>query len=292
MIRSMTGFGSAEVVEGGASVKVEVHSVNGRFLDLKVKLPKCFFEYEGELRKIAQNYVDRGRVNVNMSISLSSARATAVRLDYELAARYMSLAGELARIHGLEHQMDARTLLSLPDILSWEEDPVSGESHWDMARKAANAAFEAHRAMREKEGDAIGKDVRERLNAVGAHLDEIGCRAPEIVQANTARLRKKIESLVGSDTFDEVRFAMEVALYADRLDITEECVRFRSHNALFAQELDDKKTSGRKLSFLLQEMNRETNTIGSKVMDAEVAGIVVRIKEELEKMREQTENME
>ncbi|MHB9030033.1 MAG: YicC/YloC family endoribonuclease [Candidatus Latescibacterota bacterium] len=293
MIRSMTGFGSAEVIEGGTSVKVEIHSVNGRFLDLKVKLPKYFYEYEGELRKIAQEHIDRGRVNVNMTVNMSSARAAAVRLDYDLAARYMELTNELAHRHSLECRMDARTLISLPDILAWDdEDTASAESQWEMARRAAVAAFEAHRAMREKEGEAIGHDVRHRLDNINLHLAEIEKRAPEVVRTNTARLRKKIESLIGSDTFDEVRFAMEVALYADRLDITEEIVRFRSHNKLFAQELLQPKTSGRKLSFLLQEMNRETNTIGSKVMDAEVAGVVVLIKEELEKMREQTENME
>jgi uncharacterized protein (TIGR00255 family) len=134
--------------------------------------------------------------------------------------------------------------------------------------------------------------VEARLGTIGAHIDEIESRAPEIVKANTARLRKKIESLVGSDTFDEVRFATEVAMYADRVDVTEECVRFRSHNALFLREIGQKKTSGRKLSFLLQEMNREANTIGSKIMDAGIAGIVVLVKEDLEKMREQAENME
>lgn len=293
MIRSMTGFGSAEVIEDGTSVKVEVHSVNGRFLDLKVKLPKCFYEYEGELRKIAQEYIERGRVTVNMTMNMSSERAAAVRLDYDLAARYMELTNELARRHNIECSMDARTLISLPDMLAWDdEDTASAESQWEMARRAAIAAFEAHQAMRGKEGQAIGRDVRQRLDNINLHLAEIEKRAPEIIRTNTTRLRKKIEGLIGTDTFDEVRFAMEVALYADRLDITEEIVRFRSHNKLFAQEILQTKTSGRKLSFLLQEMNRETNTIGSKVMDAEVAGIVVQVKEELEKMREQTENME
>ncbi len=288
----MTGFGSAEAVENGTSVKVEVQSVNGRFLDLKVKLPKCFYEYEGEIRKIAQDYIERGRVHVNVTMTVAGERASAVKLDYDLAERYVKLARELADRHGIENSMDARTLLSLPDILSWEEEGQSVETQWEMGKKAAIAAFESHRAMREKEGAAIGQDVRNRLETINRHIDTIATRAPEVIKANTARLRKRIENLLGSDTLDEVRFAMEVALYADRLDITEECVRFRSHNALFAQEISQKKTSGRKLSFLLQEMNREANTIGSKVMDADIAGVVVLIKEELEKMREQTENME
>lgn len=294
LIRSMTGFGSAEAAAGDTGVKVEVQSVNGRFLDLKVKLPRCVAEFEGEVRKIAQESIERGRVNVSVTLTSGSARASAVTLDFDLAARYMELTRELCARTGLENTLDARALLSLPDVLSRgeEEDVTSAEEKWGIAREAVAAAFAAHQSMREKEGAAIGRDVSGRLDAITLRLGEIEKRAPEVIQANTTRLRRRIESLIGSDTLDEVRFAMEVALYADRLDITEECVRFRSHINLFSQEIAGKKTSGRKLSFLLQEMNRETNTIGSKIMDAAVAGIVVLIKEDLEKMREQTENME
>lgn len=288
----MTGFGSAEAADNGTTVKVEVSSVNGRFLDLKVKLPRYLNEYENELKKIAQEYIERGRVTVTVNMTVASEKAAAVRVDAELTARYVEMARELADRHGIVNGMDARTLLSLPDILVWDEDPIDGGSRWEIARKAVAAAFDAHRVMREQEGEAIGRDVNARLAAISRHIEDIERRAPEIVAVNTARLRKKIESLVGSETFDEMRFATEVALYADRIDITEECVRFRSHNALFLRELGQAKTSGRKLSFLLQEMNREANTIGSKIMDAGVAGTVVLIKEELEKIREQTENME
>ena len=288
----MTGFGSAEAAENGMSVKVEVASVNGRFLDLKVKLPRYLNEYENELKKIAQEYIERGRVTVTVNMTVASEKASSVRVDTELAARYVKMARELADRHGIENGMNARTLLTLPDIFVWDEGALDGGSLWEITRRAAVAALDAHRAMREREGEAISRDVSARLETIGRRLDEIERRAPEIVSANTARLRKKIESLVGNGAFDEVRFAMEVALYADRIDITEECVRFRSHNALFLRELGQEKTSGRKLSFLLQEMNREANTIGSKIMDAGIAGIGVLIKEDLEKMREQTENME
>jgi uncharacterized protein (TIGR00255 family) len=288
----MTGFGSAKAAENGTSVKVEVSSVNGRFLDLKVKLPRYLNEYENELKKIAQEYIERGRVTVTVNMTVASDKASSVRVDTELAARYVKMARELADRHGIENGMDARTLLTLPDIFVWDEDALGGGFLWEITLRAAVAALDAHRAMREREGEAISRDVSARLETIGRRLDEIERRAPEIVSANTARLRKKIESLVGNGAFDEVRFAMEVALYADRIDITEECVRFRSHNALFLRELGQEKTSGRKLSFLLQEMNREANTIGSKIMDAGIAGIGVLIKEDLEKMREQTENME
>jgi uncharacterized protein (TIGR00255 family) len=288
----MTGFGSAEAVENGTSVKVEVHSVNGRFLDLKMKLPRSFAEYEGEFRKIAQDFIERGRVHVTVSLNMAGIRASGVRVDYPLAERYVKLAEELAGIHGIENRMDARTLLTLPEILTWEEDDISGESQWELAKKATLAAFESHRSMRESEGAVIGRDIRNRLDAIYHHIQEIEKSAPVIVESNIARFRKRVESLVGSDTFDEIRFKMEVALYADRVDITEECVRFKSHHDQFLKELAQKKSSGKKLSFLLQELNREANTIGSKVMDAGIAGIVVSVKEDLEKMREQCENME
>ena len=273
----MTGFGSAEAAENGTSVKVEVSSVNGRFFDLKVKLPRYLNEYENELKKIAQDYIERGRVTVTVNMTVASEKASSVRVDTELAARYMKMARELADRHGIANGMDARTLLTLPDIFVFDEDSLDGGSLWEITRRAAVAALDAHRAMREREGETISRDVSARLEAIDRRLDEIERRAPEIVSANTARLRKKIESLVGNGAFDEVRFAMEVALYADRIDITEECVRFRSHTALFLRELGQEKTSGRKLSFLLQEMNREANTIGSKIMDAGIAGIVVLI---------------
>jgi uncharacterized protein (TIGR00255 family) len=292
LIRSMTGFGSAEAVENGTSVKVEVHSVNGRFLDLKMKLPKSVSEYEGELRKIAQEYIERGRVHVTVSLNMAGLRASSVRIDYELAEKYVKLAEEFGNLYGIESKMDARTILTLPEILSWDEERLGVESQWELTKKAAVAAFESHRAMRENEGAVIGRDVSNRLEKVYSLILEIENSIPRIIEANTFRFRKKIESLIGSDTLDTMRFNMEVALYADRVDITEECVRFKSHHDLFVRELSQKKSSGKKLSFLLQELNRETNTMGSKIMDAEVAGIVVSIKEDLEKMREQVENME
>ena len=138
----------------------------------------------------------------------------------------------------------------------------------------------------------IEKDIRERLARITGYVEEIGKHTPEAVEANTLRLRKKIESLLPKDAFDETRFSMEVALYADRIDITEECVRLKSHIEQFSHEIEKDRTSGRKLSFLLQEMNRESNTIGSKVMDASISQTVVSIKEELEKIREHTENIE
>ncbi len=292
MIRSMTGFGKGEFTDNGTSVVVEVFSVNGRFFDLKTRMPKSLNEYEGELRKIVQKYIERGRVTVSIFIDRPGMKAEEMEIDYELADRYLHLAEEISAKHGIENNIDSRTLLSLPEVICWGENGFDSENIREMVQKSLLSALEAHRNMREKEGAVIGDDMSKRLKVICGHIEKIDRLAPEAVEANTVRLRKKIESLIGRDALDETRFAMEVALYADRADITEESVRLRSHCDQFAKELSGKKTSGRKLSFLLQEMNREANTIGSKIMDAAISQTVVRIKEELEKMREQAENME
>jgi len=292
MIRSMTGFSRAECNENGTKVTVEVQSVNGRFLDLKMKLPKYFNEFESELRKIAHKYIERGRVFLIVHIDQPEAYINNLNVDFGLAEKYVQLAEEMASRYNIDNRIDARTLLSMPDILKYEEKKSYTEKNWVIVKKAVFSAFETHKTMREKEGVAIGIDVLKRLNIVKDCIGNIEKMAPGTIESNASRLRKKIEKLIEVDKIDESRFAMEVTIYADRLDITEECVRFKSHCDIFASEIEAKKTSGKKLSFLLQEMNREANTITSKSMDANISQLVVQIKEELEKMREQVENME
>ena len=292
MIRSMTGFGRTAYTENDISVTAEVYSVNGRFFDVKVKIPKSLYKYEGELRKIAQSYIERGRVTISVSFVQPSTGAEKMVVNFDLAGRYIQLAQEISSQYKIDNTIDVRTLLSLPEIICWNENDSDIESLWEIAKKAVVVALKNHRDMKDKEGLTIEKDIRERLASITGYVEEIGKRAPEAVEANTLRLRKKIESLLPKDAFDETRFSMEVALYADRIDITEECVRLKSHIEQFSHEIEKDRTSGRKLSFLLQEMNRESNTIGSKVMDASISHTVVSIKEELEKIREHTENIE
>lgn len=282
----------AEYIENGTKVTVEVHSVNGRFLDLKMKLPRYLNEFEGDLREIAHKYIGRGRVFLTVHIDKPDAHINNLNVDFDLAGKYVQLAEEMASRYGIDNRMDARALLSMPDIVRCEEDNSDIEKNWEMAKKAIVSAFETNKTMREKEGAALGSDVLKRLNIVKGYIEDIEKMVPGVVENNTARLRGKIKKLIEVDKIDESRFAMEVAIYADRVDITEECVRFKSHCDLFANEIEGKKTSGKKLSFLLQEMNREANTITSKSMDANISQLAMQIKEELEKMREQGENIE
>jgi len=292
LIRSMTGFGKSEHTENGTCVTVEISSVNSRFFDLRVKMPKSLNECEAELRKIVQNYIERGRVSLGIFVDRPGMKAEGMDVDIDLADHYVRLAEEISTRYGIDNNIDVRTLLSLPEIITWEENNFDTQTTWDMVRTAVVSALEIHMEMREREGAVMGNDISNRLDAITGYIGEIKRLAPEAKEANTARLRGKIESMIGRESLDENRFAMEVALYADRVDFTEESVRLQSHCEQFVKEISSEKASGKKLTFLLQEMNREVNTIASKAMDAVISQHVVCIKEELEKMREQAENIE
>ncbi len=288
----MTGFGKAELNENGTTVTVEIHSVNGRYLDMKLKLPRQLYEYESDLRKIGQKYIKRGRVSLTVYVDKAGSRIENMAVDYDLAERYMALSEEMADRFGIKSGLDSRAVMLLPNVMNFDEPSGVDDDIWNIVRKGADAAFSSHRKMREQEGESIGADVSGRLTVIRGFIEQIKTMAPAVVEQNTIRLREKIQTLLDTTDLDENRFAMEVALYANRVDITEECVRFTSHCDLFEKETSSNNTSGKKLSFLLQELNREANTITSKVQDADISHIVVQIKEELEKMREQVENME
>ena len=292
VVLSMTGFGRGERSDNGTTVTVEVHSVNGRYCDVRTRLPRELMDYEGAVRGIAQEYIARGKVNVTVNVDRGNTRVRNMRADAELAARYYDISREIAEKCGIENTMSVSSLMSMPDVIVNDESVDDAESLWERIEGAARDALDSHHAMRSQEGEKLAADLLERLDAISTLIGEIEKIVPDVIQANRDRFRKRLETLLNADEFDEMRFTMEAAVLSDRLDVTEECVRFRSHNEQFADELGSDKASGRKLVFLLQEMNREANTIGSKIMDASTAQTVVRIKEELEKMREQAENME
>ena len=274
-------------------VSAEVHSVNSRFLDLKLKLPPILNEYESDIRKLVQDAIDRGRVSVTVHVDEPSSRAGSLTVNYDIAGAYITAARELEDRFGITDGLDTRSVMSLPDVVTFRENHGGHEHIRDLTGRVVADALAAHAAMREREGSVIGEDVKNRLAAVRGHIAAIETRSPETVIANTERLREKIGKLIDADRVDENRIATELALYADRIDITEECVRYNAHCDAFEKEIGGKaKTSGKKLSFLLQEMNREANTIASKANDAEISQLAVLIKEEQEKMREQVENME
>jgi uncharacterized protein (TIGR00255 family) len=292
MIRSMTGFGKAEYNDAGIILSAEVHSINSRYLDLKLKFPNALNQYEPDIRKQIQSAFSRGRVTVTIYLDEPAGRLNNLRVNFELAERYFQLSKEMSERYGIPDGLDTRSIMSLPDVVSSAEEKGSTDRVWDLCRDILQKAIDANTVSRETEGRNIGADVGARLGKVRNSMEEIRRRATELAVQNAVRLREKIGKLIDVDKIDEQRLAMEAALYADRIDITEECVRHASHCDEFEKELKSRMGSGKKLSFLLQEMHREANTIASKANDAGISQLIVLIKEEQEKMREQVENME
>lgn len=296
MIRSMTGYGSAAFEVEGAGFEVEVRSVNHRHLDVKARLPRGLASFETELRAQVAERLARGKVDLTVRATPGAALADAVELDLEVAARYLEAARRLREEHGVGGELDVQALLSLPGVARVVERELGEESARAALRAALAAALDGLVAMRDAEGAALDRDLRARLERLEALTREIESRAGEVQRAVRDRLRKRAEQLRDeTGLLDEARLHQELVFAADRLDVTEECVRLRSHVAQFRSVLDaagPREPAGRRLDFLLQEMGREANTIGSKSADAPVAHRVVELKTELERIREQVQNVE
>jgi uncharacterized protein (TIGR00255 family) len=290
----MTGFGRAEFELAGAAFQVEVRSVNHRHLDLQVRLPRSLLRYEPELRRRLQRRFARGKVEVTVS-GRTGAPLESLRVDAEVAARYVAAASELAARHGLAGALDAGRLLSLPGVARLAEPELPEAELAAALAAAAERAADGALAMRREEGGALARELSARLDRVDALVAQVEERAGTVQAAARERLRKRAEQLAAElGQRDDARLAQELVWTADRLDVTEELVRLRSHAAQFRGALSDPGAEGvgRRLEFLLQEMLREVNTVGSKAGDAPVAHLVVDLKTELERAREQVLNVE
>ncbi len=289
---SMTGYGRGVCKLGDLEVTAEIRSVNNRFLDVVVKLPKTLSDYEQKIRELVGQHLSRGRVNLWLSITSGDDRYQSLNLNKGLAAAYVRLAKSLRDELNIKGELEISQLLSFPDIIVADADEAATEETWKCAQEAINQALEQLSDMRLQEGKALQQDFVNRIN----HLEELITRIEEIAanspQEELDKLRNRVARLIKDEQVDENRLELELALIADRLDVTEECVRFHSHNQLFLDVLDSEKASGRKLNFLLQEMNREANTIGSKAASSDISHLVVEIKEEVERIREQVQNVE
>jgi len=296
MIRSMTGFGRAEFEVEGVGFAVEVRSVNHRHLDVSIRLPRVVSRAEVELRKRVPARYARGKVDVSVSLAPGSTLRAEPEIDREVAERYLVFAEELARDQGLSGDLPVATLLSLPGVARLVEHDLDPDFAADALREATDRALEAADQMRAAEGANLDRDLRARLARVDTLTEEIRGRAGQVVAAARERLRRRASQLreeVGA--LDEARLHQEVVIAADRLDVTEELVRLGSHTAQFRDVLDSAAAGtpvGRRLDFLLQELLREANTVGSKAGDAAVAHRVVDLKTELERIREQVQNVE
>jgi uncharacterized protein (TIGR00255 family) len=285
----MTGFGSAEGQVGGALVAVEVRSVNHRFFNPSIKLPSEFARWEGEVREVLRRGVTRGHVTLVARVAREPGDG---RIDEARFAAYVRQLRDLQQRYGLDATLDVGTILRLPAVLSSPEETESGNAAELVA--VVNRAVESLDAMRVAEGARLRTYVEERLREVESAVDRIAARAPQRLVEQRDRLREAVRELAEGVKLDDQRVAQEVAILADRLDVSEEISRFRSHLEAFRSTLrsDGPEGVGKRLGFLLQELLREANTTGSKANDAAILQDVLAIKEELERIREQVENLE
>jgi uncharacterized protein (TIGR00255 family) len=291
MISSMTGFGSAEGLVGGARASVEVRTVNHRFFSPNLKLPSIFARWEGEIREVLRQKIARGHVTLTARLDRDETSLPAI--DENRLAGYVTTLTELKKKHKLAGEIDVATLLRLPDVISSPIEEMDAEAGAALVQIVSMAADNLA-AMRKGEGAQLAGFLVDRVNVVEERLARAEARAPVRLKEHHARVKKTIEELIGKAAVDPQRLALEIALLADKLDIAEELDRFRSHLSAFRDTVRSQtgEPVGKRLGFILQEMLREANTIGSKANDAPILGDVIAIKEELERIREQVENLE
>ena len=287
----MTGFGAAEGQVGGAQLAVEVRSVNHRFFNPSIKLPSEFARFEGDVRESLRRSVTRGHVTLFARISREQ---TAGRIDEARFAAYVQQLRDLQQRYGLEPALDVGTILRLPDVLGSPENGAEPAGDAAELVEIVSRAVAAMDAMRVAEGARLCEYIEERLQLVADAVERIAARAPQRLVEQRDRLRQAVQELAGGVAVDEQRIAQEIAILADRLDVSEEIARFRSHLEAFRATLRSAPADGvgKRLGFLLQELLREANTTGSKANDAVILQDVLAIKEELERIREQVENLE
>ncbi len=293
MIRSMTGFGAAEGTVGGATIGVELRTVNHRFFNPNLKLPARFARFEGDVREALRKRIARGHVACTIRIA-RDAEAPGAHIDEARFAAYVARLRDLQARHGLGGHVELDTVLRLPNVVVMEAADEDEAGSVEELLAVVEAALDALTRMRTDEGARLAQVLAERLDAMAQAMARVAARAPERLVAQRDRLRASVQELAGGVAVSEERLAQEIAILADRLDVHEELDRFTSHLQAFRQELArrDGEPVGKRLGFLVQELLREANTTGSKANDAAIAREVIAVKEELERIREQVENLE
>ena len=292
MIKSMTGFGNAKGACEKLEVSVELKSVNNRYLDCSVKLPRVFSAIEEPLKAIIQKHISRGKVDVYITIDTSESEDVEIKVNRNLASAYVSALKSMAEENGLSCDINVTDLTRFPDILQAVKRETDPEKFLDDIGAILKEALSGFDDMRRREGDRLKQDILERLAVIGELTDIIEEISPRSVAEYRKKLEVRMSELLQTADIDEERILMEAAIFADRVAINEETVRLRSHIAQLSELLDSKEPVGRKIDFLVQELNREANTIGSKGNDAEMSRKIVELKAEIEKIREQAQNIE
>ena len=292
LLKSMTGYGRGEAANADYRLIIEIKAVNHRFLELSVRLPKQLNPLEDTVKKAIQGRLNRGKVDVFISLEEAESKQNALKVDTDLAIVYHKALVQVADCCQISPTVDARTVALFPGVVSLEKEEADLEALLPVLEDALNQALAALLAMREAEGASLQADLLSRNRNIAALVDAVRTAAPDVVATYAKKLRQRMEELLGEVVLDEARLANEVAFFADKSDISEELARMESHLRQFEGALGAGESIGRKLEFILQEMNREINTIGSKANDLFLSQQVIEAKSELEKMREQVQNVE
>lgn len=292
MIKSMTGFGRCEVAEGERKYTVEIKSVNHRYLDVNIKMPKKLNFFESSIRNELKNYVQRGKIDMFITYEDFSESNICIKYNKDIAAEYLAYLKSMAEEFGLDNDIRVSSLSRYPEVFSMEEQTVDEEEIWNGLVKAVRGAAQGFADTRIKEGENLSKDLISKLDGMLEHVAFIEERSPQIMEEYKKKLYEKVQDFLTDVSYDESRLMTEVTIYADKVCVDEEIVRLRSHIETMKQALTDGGSIGRKLDFIAQEMNREANTILSKANDLAISNRGIELKTEIEKVREQIQNIE
>ncbi len=294
MIKSMTGFGRCRTVLHGREISVEIKSVNHRFFEFSCRTPKGYGFLDDKLKALVNSRVSRGKIDMFVTVGTAEDTPAEVKINHSLVSGYINAMKEISETYGIENDVTVTAISRFPDVYTVSKAPENEEEITADVLEAANTAIDGFIAMREAEGEKMKADILGRAEVILATVDEIDERSPQTVKEYEERLLDRINRTLQdyNINIDEQRVLTEVAVFADKVAVAEETVRLRSHFAQLSKIMKSQTPIGREIDFIIQEMNREANTIGSKVQDAEIAHKVVKIKSEIEKMREQIQNIE
>lgn len=292
MIKSMTGYGSAKGIVDGLEISVELKSVNNRYLDTSVRLPRSFLFAEEMIKSRVQSHISRGKVDVFVSVDASQAGDMVVRINEGLLRGYLDALNAISREYDLPQDLTAVSVSRFPDVLTVEKKELNAEEISAGVSEIVEQALRDFDAMRLREGEKLRDDVLGRLAVIRSLVETVEEKAPQTVAEYRRRLEQKMAEVLGTAGIDESRILAEAAIFADHIAVDEETVRLRSHMAQLETMIRGDSPTGRKIDFLIQEFNREANTIGSKCQNSQIAHVVVDLKSEIEKIREQIQNIE
>lgn len=288
----MTGFGRSEKIAGGRDIAVEIRSVNHRYFDYSSRISRGYGFLDTKLKAFLQDRITRGKIDLFVSVEALESADTQVTVNHSLASGYISALRDLQKSYGLRDDISVMTVARYTDLFTVHQAPEDEEAVWEDVRQVADEAFQSFSAMRQAEGSHLRDDFLARTKTVLELVSGVEKRSPETVTEYREKLLQRLQEMLADANIEEQRVLTEAAVFADKVSVAEETVRLRSHVSQFLSLMESGEAVGRRLDFLVQEMNREANTIGSKCVDAEIAHLVVDMKAEIEKIREQVQNVE